>query len=216
MTNPFRRGSAPGREQPDYLRPGSFKPGHEKRGGRKRGTPNAVSADYKRSILEAAYRVGNDGNGKDGLVGYFEWVGLRFPTIFYTVLLVSLLPHECAEDSTSEQPHRTKEESNEVFATTLGSRGRSRSKRQIARPKSRSPWDWTGQDFPVGSLMQLAVEEPKAFCTLIVAAFLRPPSKQQRGLAAGARGSSVSKLAASDDASPFGRSIEESGRCNKE
>ena len=48
MTNPFRRGSAPGREQPDYLRPGSFKPGHEKRGGRKRGTPNAVSADYKK------------------------------------------------------------------------------------------------------------------------------------------------------------------------
>ena len=184
MTNPFRRGSAPGREQPDYLRPGSFKPGHEKRGGRKRGTPNAVSADYKRSILEAAYRVGNDGNGKDGLVGYFEWVGLRFPTIFYTVLLVSLLPHECAEDSTSEQPHRTKEESNECVRDYIGLAGKGRSKRQIAQTESRSPWDWTGQDFPVNSLMQLAVENPKAFCTLIVAAFLRPPSKQQRGLAA--------------------------------
>ena len=184
MTNPFRRGSAPGREQPDYLRPGSFKPGHEKRGGRKRGTPNAVSADYKRSILEAAYRVGNDGNGKDGFVGYFEWVGLRFPTIFYTVLLVSLLPHECAEDSTSEQPHRTKEESNECVRDYIGLTGKGRSKRQIAQTESRSPWDWTGQDFPVNSLMQLAVANPKAFCTLIVAAFLRPPSKQQRGLAA--------------------------------
>ena len=113
MTNPLRRGSAPGREQPDYLRPDSFKPGHEKRGGRKRGTPNAFSADYKRAIIEAAYRVGNDGNGKDGVVGYFEWVGLRYPTIFYTVLLVSLLPLECAEEFTPDQQHWTKEELNE-------------------------------------------------------------------------------------------------------
>ncbi len=58
MTNPYQRGSAPGREQPDFLRKASFKTGHEKKGGRKRGTPNAFSADYKRALVEAAYRVG--------------------------------------------------------------------------------------------------------------------------------------------------------------
>ena len=98
MTNPFRRGSAPGRERPDYLRPSSFKPGHEKRGGRERGTPNAFSPDYKRAILEAAYRIGNDGNGKDGVVGYFAWVALRHPRIFCTVLLINILPLEFAEE----------------------------------------------------------------------------------------------------------------------
>ena len=38
MTKRFMRGSASGRAQPAYLRPGSFKQGHEKRGGRKRGS----------------------------------------------------------------------------------------------------------------------------------------------------------------------------------
>ena len=82
MTNPLKRGSAPERAQPAHLRPGSFKPGHEKQGGRKRGTPNAISSDYRKAILEAAYRVGRDGNGKDGIVGYILWLGKRHPESF--------------------------------------------------------------------------------------------------------------------------------------
>ena len=70
MKGPFTRGSAWGRAQPEHLRPGSFKRGHEKRGGRKRGTPNLLSVDYKKAILEAAYRIGYDGNGKNGVCGY--------------------------------------------------------------------------------------------------------------------------------------------------
>jgi hypothetical protein len=81
------RGSAPGRAQPAYLRPGSFKQGHEKRGGRKRGTPNLLSIDYKKAILEAAYRIGQDGNGKNGVVGYLLWVAERHPQIFFTCCL---------------------------------------------------------------------------------------------------------------------------------
>jgi hypothetical protein len=50
MTNRFMRGSAPGRAQSAYVRPGSFKPGHEKRGGRKRGTRNLLSIDSKKAI----------------------------------------------------------------------------------------------------------------------------------------------------------------------
>ena len=184
MTNPFRRGSAPGREQPDYLRPGSFKPGHEKRGGRKRGTPNAFSADYKRAIFEAAYRIGYDGNGNDGIVGYFRWLASRHPLVFAGVLLINILPLEFSEDSTSERPNRTIEEINEDVRDYIGLAGRTGRRDKLFERSLPSTWDWTGQDFPVGSLMRLAVEEPKAFCTLIVAAFLRPPTKQQRGLAA--------------------------------
>ena len=109
MTNCFMRGSAPGRAQPAHLRPGSFKQGHEKRGGRKRGTPNLFSIDYKKAILEAAYRVGQDGNGKNGVRGYFSWVALRDPRIF-CMLLGSLLPTENAESNTPEEPRRTREE----------------------------------------------------------------------------------------------------------
>jgi hypothetical protein len=180
MTNRFMRGSAPGRAQPAYARPGSFKQGHEKRGGPKRGTPNLISRDYKKAILEAAYRVGNDGNGKDGVVGYFLWVGLRHPRIFYTVLFVNLLPLEFAESNTPEKPRRTTEEIDQWTRDYIGLAGANRTKSKTVQVESRSQWDWTGQPFPVGSLMHLAVENPKAFCNLFVAAFLRPPTKRRR------------------------------------
>ena len=57
MTDPFKRGSAPGRERPEHQRPGTFKRGREKRGGRKRGTRNAFSADYKRAILDVPLQL---------------------------------------------------------------------------------------------------------------------------------------------------------------
>src|SRR5438874_10209928 len=102
MANTSTRGSAPGRAQPEYLRPGSFKPGHEKRGGRKRGTPNLFSIDYKRAILEAAYRIGQDGNGKHGVVGYFSWVATHHPRVYASVLM-NLRPLEYDDGDSSEE-----------------------------------------------------------------------------------------------------------------
>jgi hypothetical protein len=57
--------------------------------------------------------------------------------------------------------------------------------RRHIRSKGLSGWDWTCQPFPVNSLMQVAVEDPKGFATLFSAAFFRPPTKAQ--LAAAAR-----------------------------
>ncbi len=182
MTNCFMRGSAPGRAQPAHLRPGSFKQGHEKRGGRKRGTPNLFSIDYKKAILEAAYRVGQDGNGKNGVRGYFSWVALRDPRIF-CMLLGSLLPLENAESNTPEEPRRTREEINEQLRDYIGLTSKNRSRGQTAHVESESSWDWTGQPFPVGSLMQIAVAHPKAFCKLFAAAFLRPQTTRRRAAA---------------------------------
>jgi hypothetical protein len=90
---------------------------------------------------------------------------------------------ETAESNTPEEPRRTSEESNRWFQEYIGLTDKKRTKRQTEQGDSRSP-GWTGQNFPVGSLMQLAVANPKAFCELFVAAFLRPPTKWQRGLAA--------------------------------
>ena len=114
MTNPTKRGSAPGRERPDYLRPSTFKPGHKKLGGRKRGTPNTFSGDYKKAILEAAHRVGHDGNGEDGALGYFHWVGERDRGFFCPELWVSLLPLEEAESNAPAEPRWTMDEANQI------------------------------------------------------------------------------------------------------
>jgi hypothetical protein len=200
MTNPLQRGSAPERAQPAHLRTGSFKPGHEKQGGRKRGTPNAFSADYKESIFEAAFRVGRDGNGKDGILGYFLWLGERYPEIFYTKLWVNLLPLEEAESNAPEEPRRTIDEINRSVRERIELKGKNRTKRPTIQRASRSARDWTGQGPPVGDLMQLAVANPKAFCRLIVAAFLRPPSKLQRGRAARRAWEQRQRAGASDDA----------------
>jgi hypothetical protein len=181
VTNPFTRGSVSGRERPEYLRPGTFKRGHEKRGGRNRGTPNAFSTDYKRAIMEAAYRIGYDGNGKDGIIGYFRWIASQHPQVC-GVLLINLLALELAEDSPWERTNSSSEELNEEVRNYIGLARRERTKKQTVRADA--PWDWTGQDYPVGPLMHLAVVKPNEFCKLIAAGFLRPPSKLQRGVAA--------------------------------
>jgi hypothetical protein len=82
MSNPFSRGSAPGRARDADQRRGSFKPGHEKVGGRKKGTPNRISADFKTALLAVADRIGMDGKGKDGMVGYFGYIAERYPAAY--------------------------------------------------------------------------------------------------------------------------------------
>ena len=177
MINPLKRGSAPNRAQPYYARPGSFKSGHEKRGGRKRGTPNQISAGYRKAILEAAYQFGNDGNGKDGIVGYLKWVAVRHPAIF-CAQLGNLVRLEFAERYAPEEPPRTMEEINQWVRDYIGLAGANRTEEKTVQVEPPSPSDWTGQPFPIGSLMQIAVADPKAFGTLIAAAFLRPPTKR--------------------------------------
>jgi len=196
MTNPLKRGSAPGRERPDFQRPGSFKRRHQKHDGRKRGTPNAFSADYKRALFEAAYRIGYDGNGKNGAVGYFQWVRARHPLIFFGVLMIPLCL-KFDEESASERSQPTLEEVNKRVRDFSRLERQERTKRQTVQAES-SPWDWTGQEPPVGPLMHLAVASPKAFCTLITAAFLRPPTRWERGVAARRAWERRQQLAATD------------------
>jgi hypothetical protein len=188
MTNPFTRGSAPDRAQSADRRSGSFKQGHDKRGGRRRGTPNLLSIDFKRAICEAAYRIGEDGNGKGGLVGYFTWVAVDHPQS-YCILLPNILVLENAESDTPEEPSRTieeanqkvrEEEANQKVRDSMGLTGKYRATEQPVQVESEQPGAWTGQPFPVGSLMHVAIEDPKTFCTLFAAAFLRPPTKRRR------------------------------------
>ena len=222
MTNAFTRGSAPGRARSEDQRPGSFKKGHKKLGGRQRGTPNAFSADYKKAIIEAAHRVGQDANGKLGVVGYLRWVARRHPRIFCR-LLGSLMELQELEIGLPEKPRPTVEELDEQVRAYIGlgsgertqpasaerglaaeqsgrknrtprqaecaqpsstTRGKSQPRTQKQTTPESSPWAWTGQDFPVGFLMHLAITDPKEFCTLIIAGFFKPPTRLQRELAA--------------------------------
>ena len=86
MTNPFRRGSAPGRARAAWQRPGSFQVGHRKLGGRKRGTPNKATREYREALIEVANQIGSDGKGKEGLIGYLTVIAMYHPTVFVRML----------------------------------------------------------------------------------------------------------------------------------
>jgi hypothetical protein len=189
MTNPLKRGSAPDRGRPDYLRPGTFKPRHAKHGGRQRGTPNKFSAEYKKHLLEAAYRVGWDGNGLLGVAGYLAWVSRNSPEIF-AKMLGSLMEWQELEIGMPEKQRPTIQEHDErvracisMSAQPKRSTSKLRSQKQTP-PDPASPWAWTGKDTPVGPLMHQAVTDPTKFCTLLQAAFLPPPNRRQRERAA--------------------------------
>jgi hypothetical protein len=45
-----------------------------------------MSADYKQAVLAVADRVGMDGKGKDGVVGYFRYLALQYPAAYCKLL----------------------------------------------------------------------------------------------------------------------------------
>jgi hypothetical protein len=58
-----------------------------------------ISPEHKRALFEAANRVGSDGNGTDGMVGYFRWVAKRDLTFFYVELWGQLLELQIHEEA---------------------------------------------------------------------------------------------------------------------
>jgi len=48
-----------------------FQKGHKKLGGRKKGVRNRDSNPFARVFIDGAERLGSDGKGTDGLVGFF-------------------------------------------------------------------------------------------------------------------------------------------------
>jgi len=196
MTSVFGRGSAPGRARSAQQRPGSFKRGHPKMGGRKKGTPNRIPGIFKKALYEAADRVGFAGTGEDGSVGYFVWIGRRYPTFYYLKLFGRGLAMDdddttvietTVPEPTSPAPLTPTER------TKLGRRGhgQNRGTRSETAP---GPMPLAEMVAMVGTmisekdprieyedlvrvLMRLAVEVPKTFCKIWAGVFLVPVKK---------------------------------------
>lgn len=66
-----------------------FQPGN-KEGAKRRG-PNRLTRDLKRGIIDAAILIGEDGRGKNGLIGYLKFLARKHPKC-YVQLLGRLLP----------------------------------------------------------------------------------------------------------------------------
>lgn len=65
--------------------------------GRVKGTPNKTTALLKEAILKAAETAGQDGNGKEGLVGYCTFLAREEPKAF-AQLLGKVMPLQISGD----------------------------------------------------------------------------------------------------------------------
>jgi len=61
---------------PDKLKPTQFKKGvpRHPNAGRRAGTPNVTTRLVREAIVEAAAQHGDDGRGKDGLIGCCKYI----------------------------------------------------------------------------------------------------------------------------------------------
>ncbi len=98
MIRRITRGSTPNRAREAPQRRGSFEKGHVKMGGRTQGTPNVMTRELKAAILEAAHRLGSNGKGKDGVVGYLTHLAKDDLKTFVT-LLSAVLPLQIKKEA---------------------------------------------------------------------------------------------------------------------
>jgi hypothetical protein len=167
MTNPFKRGTAPGRERDASQRPGTFKPGRKKLpgSGRKKGTPNALSTDYKRAVIAAAYFVGRDGKGAEGLVGYFKRLLFECPEVGL-MLLAHMFLHE--DGWPPDDWTRTSEQINKEAWDLINKTG-------SGNPEPALTTEW-----PIPDLMGIAVKYPKDFGKRFAAMVPQPRGRPRR------------------------------------
>jgi hypothetical protein len=88
------RGSAPNRSHknaPGRHRFSSDNQPPKAKRGRPKGSMNRFSRDLREDIVEAMERVGSDGKGKDGRVGYLMWLSRAEPKS-YTILIRGITP----------------------------------------------------------------------------------------------------------------------------
>jgi hypothetical protein len=175
-------------------RSGDFKVGHKKRGGRQKGTRNHYSADLKRSLLEAASRIGSDGKGKDGLRGYLIWVAMYYPEAYLREILQNVIPWECVWQEHAEPPVTAAELDQWVRQyvgkrnigkrtagadPTMSTDAASRPAAAAAAQTGRTDLVDVLEHTDVGLLMHIAVAAPPSFCKGLAAAGLPRPNNRR-------------------------------------
>jgi hypothetical protein len=134
---------------------------------RKKGTPNALSTDYKRAVIAAAYFAGRDGKGADGLVGYFQRLLIECPEVG-----CMLLPRMFLHDDGWPPDDRplTKEEINQYFRDLIGA---NKTGSDSLEPALTTEW-------PIPDLMRIAVKYPGEFGKLFAAMVPQPRGRPRR------------------------------------
>jgi hypothetical protein len=91
----FTRGSAPNKSQKNAAGRHRFDSDNQPKAkrGRPPGSLNKFTRDLREAVMEAAERLGRDGQGEGGVVGYLMWLGQAVPASF-SMLMRAGMPAE--------------------------------------------------------------------------------------------------------------------------
>lgn len=140
---------------PSNLKP--FKKGHKKVGGRKKGVRNKVPGFVKKAMVDAAARIGLDGHGFAGLVGFVIRVGILDPQALMRSL-IRLLSAELRSKPTVQYMMDPSKLTDEEVATYL--RFEEKCRRPPPREKKTSQIDIDVMHRKVQELIQQAQSKP--------------------------------------------------------
>jgi hypothetical protein len=127
-----------------------------------------MSRDDRNAILEAAYRVGIDGNGVGGIVGYFMWIAACYPQI-YVLALIRLLELENSFSASTDRQAPSVREINHRLRQLIGLTG----------SKTASNQRLTAKPELLDELIRVANEAPVDFFKLIIAMLPRPRTRKR-------------------------------------
>ena len=89
------------------------------KGRTRKGRPNRISHEVKDALLKAAAKVGSDGKGKDGLIGYWERIARDNPTLTAKIL-AKIMPIDMRrEELYVDQQLRNKELNQQMQPSAL-------------------------------------------------------------------------------------------------
>lgn len=99
-----------------------FQPGHKLARGRPSGAQNKTTKLLKDLVMQAAEQVGEDGAGKDGLLGYLKNLAVKKPELFVP-LLAKILPIQLNVKAQAAvvviSPDMTMEQAERAYSETL-------------------------------------------------------------------------------------------------
>jgi hypothetical protein len=105
--HPLARGSRSSREKPKHAFTKENQPA-------KRGCPvgskNFITREVKEGIIAACNKIGSDGKGRDGLEGYFEFLGRKFPPQMAGLLRTIMPTQVTVERKERPEPYQTYEQ----------------------------------------------------------------------------------------------------------
>ncbi len=146
--------------------------------GRPKGPGDVFSPALRYGLVATAHRIGFDGTGRDGVIGYFAWLALYRPEIYATEILPGLLRSQRGPSASRPRRGHAARINRAIAAWLwLAPPPRTAGAGRPPDPEETKAAARLGGPTDVGNLLHAALRAPRKFCRLWAAAFMTPPRR---------------------------------------